>query len=128
MSLRARTGGLTFDGVEIAWSKADDSGLLPRKVKVPGRELFDATRVGNRIRLRHWQPGDRFQPLGLARPAKVQDLLVNRKVPADRRRELLIATTAVDEIFWVEGLPPGERFKIDRDTRRRLVWTWRRAD
>lgn len=127
-SLRARTGSLKFDGVEIAWAKADASGLLPRKVKVPGRELFDATRVGNRIRLRHWQPGDRFQPLGLAKPAKVQDLLVNRKVPADRRRKLLIATTAADEIFWVEGLPPGERFKITPDTRRMLVWTWRRAD
>jgi tRNA(Ile)-lysidine synthase len=127
-SLRAKTGSLTFDGVDIAWAKTHDSGSVLRQVKVPGRELFDAARVGTRIRLRHWQPGDRFQPLGLAKPAKVQGLLVNRKVPASRRRKLLIATTATDEIFWVEGLPPGERFKINPDTRRRLVWTWRRAD
>jgi len=126
-SLRGRTGSVTFDGVEIAWAKADDSGLVPRKVKVLGRELFDAARVGSRIRLRHWRPGDRFQPLGLEKPAKVQDLLVNRKVPAAGRRELVLATTAAHEIFWVEGLPPGERFKITPVTRRRLVWTWRRA-
>lgn len=126
-SLRGRTGDLKFDGVEIAWAKTDATALPARKVKVPGRELFDARRVGDRIRLRHWQPGDRFQPLGLASATKLQDLLVNRKVPAGTRRRLLLATTEAGEIFWVEGLPPGERFKITPDTRRRLVWTWQRA-
>jgi hypothetical protein len=30
------------------------------------------------------------------------------------------------EIFWVEGLRMGERFKLTPRTRRRLVWRWQR--
>jgi len=90
-----------------------------------GAEYFDADAVGDRIHLRHWQPGDRFQPLGFARPSKLQNLLVNRKVPAERRRRLLVAATASGTIFWVESLPPGERFKVRPASRRFLIWKWR---
>jgi hypothetical protein len=54
----------------------------------------------------------------------LQDLFVNAKIPADRRRTLVLATTAAGEIFWVEGLRIGERFKLTPETTRRLVWRW----
>ena len=76
--------------------------------------------------LRHWRPGDRFQPSGLAGPAKVQDLLTNAKVPRARRHELLVAATARGELFWVEGLRIAERFKLREGTKRCLQWAWKR--
>jgi tRNA(Ile)-lysidine synthase len=86
------------------------------------QECFDADQVGNEIILRHWRPGDRFEPIGLKGAAKLQDLFVNARIPAARRRELVLATTKAGEIFWVEGLRIGERFKLTPQTRRKLVW------
>lgn len=92
---------------------------VPRRSRA-GEESFDARAVGPAITLRHWQDGDRFQPLGFPAAAKLQDLFVNRKVPAARRRSLALGVTASGEIFWVEGLAPGERFKV-RPTSRRIL-------
>ncbi|MEJ5236889.1 MAG: tRNA lysidine(34) synthetase TilS C-terminal domain-containing protein, partial [Limisphaera sp.] len=68
-----------------------------------------------------------FQPLGMPGPAKLQDLFTARRVPPAERRQRLLAETARGEIFWVEGLPPGESFKLTPTTRRRLRWQWSRA-
>ena len=76
--------------------------------------------------MRHWRPGDRFQPIGMGAPVKLQDLFTNAKIPSERRRELLVAETRRGEIFWVEGLRMGEQFKLDKRTRRYLIWRWRR--
>ena len=96
-----------------------------RRQSVPGTECFSARAVGTRVILRYWRPGDRFQPLGFPVEAKLKDLLIKRKVPAESRRGLLVATTATGKVFWVESLPPGERFKVRADTRRILVWKCR---
>jgi hypothetical protein len=56
---------------------------------------------------------------------KLQDWFTNQKIPAARRRELLLATTGKGEIFWVEGLRIGEAFKLTRRTRKVLQWRWR---
>jgi tRNA(Ile)-lysidine synthase len=74
--------------------------------------------------LRHWHAGDRFQPIGLKSAAKLQDLFVNAKIPAARRRELVLAVAANGTIFWVEGLRIGEKFKLRPRTKRRLAWNW----
>ncbi|HUC86662.1 MAG TPA: tRNA lysidine(34) synthetase TilS, partial [Candidatus Acidoferrales bacterium] len=86
------------------------------------REFFDADKVGDEVILRHWRPGDRFQPIGLKSAAKLQDLFVNAKIPAARRRELALAATKAGDIFWVDGLRIGEQFKLTPQTRRILVW------
>ena len=59
-------------------------------------------------------------------PVKLQDFFTNQKVPRDRRRQLLVAATAQGEVFWVEGMRISERFKLTRQTIRRLQWRWKR--
>ena len=93
-----------------------------RRLRPAGGEVFDASRVGPSVLLRHWQPGDRFQPSGLPRSAKLQDLFVAAKIPRAERRQRVVATTAAGELFWVEGLRIGEPFKVTRSTRTLLVW------
>lgn len=111
------------DGTEIHWRLAP--ATMPPTPPAKGLEQFDAGKVGRHVVLRRWQPGDRFQPLGLPAASKLQDLFVNRKIPVARRRGLLVATTRAGEIFWVESLPPGEKFKLTGRTRTRLVWEFR---
>ena len=91
-----------------------------------GRESFDADKVGPYVVLRHWQPGDRFQPIGMSRPIKLQDFFTNQKVPRSRRRQLVLATTAQGEVFWVEGMRIAEGVKVTKATIRRLHWSWER--
>jgi tRNA(Ile)-lysidine synthetase-like protein len=91
-----------------------------------GRELFDADKVGSPICLRHWRPGDRFQPIGTRGLVKLQDFFVNQRVPRGHRRQLIVAAAADGEIFWVEGMRISERFKLTRNTIRCLQWSWKR--
>jgi tRNA(Ile)-lysidine synthase len=131
--LRLTQGGACeFAGLSLAWRVEPwNAGQLARLPKVrpahEGCEYFDADKIGSHIVLRHWRRGDRFQPIGMARPVKLQDWFTNRKVPRALRHQLVVATTNRGEIFWVEGQRIGERFKLDAGTLRCLRWTWRRG-
>lgn len=125
LAITAPAGETAVESVCVKWSRTRSVSPPPKR-QVPGRELFDALRVGPEIVFRHWRRGDRFRPLGMPRAAKLQDLFVNRKIPVAARRTLLVATTLAGEIFWVEGLPPGEAYKVTSATREKLIFTWRR--
>lgn len=122
-----RSGRISFGGAQITWTITSTRGDRIR-TRPPGVEFFDADKVGPLIRLRFWQPGDRFQPLGFPKPAKLQDLFTAAGVPAPERRLRLIAETSSGTIFWVEGLRPGEPFKLTPHTRHRLRWECRRGN
>ena len=77
--------------------------------------------------MRHWQAGDRFEPIGLGRAAKLQDLFTNAKVKATERRRRVVAARASGELWWVEGLRIGETCKVNSLTKRWLIWRWKRS-
>ncbi len=122
LNLSGRAGRVEFGGLDFCWAlkKFDGSrGRSPHQT-----EFFDADKIGGEIILRHWRAGDRFWPIGLKSAVKLQDLFVNAKIPAARRRNLVLAATAGGEIFWVEGLRISEKFKLTPETKRQLVWNW----
>ncbi len=80
---------------------------------------FDADKIGNTWQIRYWEYGDTFYPLGLKGKKKVSDLLCERKIYANQKRETIIMKTS-KEIFWVVGHRIGEKFKIDNNTKRYL--------
>jgi tRNA(Ile)-lysidine synthase len=125
LALRGPAGEARFAGVLIRWriSRRRGAGRAPA---APGQECFDADKVGPAILLRHWQPGDRFQPIGMAQSLKLQDFFTNQKVSLVRRRRLIVAVTAKGEVFWVEGMRIAEWFKLSKGTIRRLQWRWER--
>jgi tRNA(Ile)-lysidine synthase len=129
LDLQGGAGQAAFGGLKLRWAFKKHSGAR-EPVLVGGRrspcqtEFFDADRVGGKVVLRHWRAGDRFQPIGLKTPVKLQDLFVNAKIPADRRRGLVLAESA-QGIFWVQGLRISETFKLTAATKRKLDWNWR---
>jgi len=125
VNLAGRAGDVEFDGVRFGW-RLEAGANFARPHGRKACESFDADKVGGKITLRHWRPGDRFQPIGLKSSVKLQDLFTNRKIPQARRRKLMVAAAENSEIFWVEGLRISENFKLTPQTRRRLVWRWRR--
>jgi tRNA(Ile)-lysidine synthase len=127
VNLTGRAGEADFAGVCFRWG-FEGVRNPPRLSKRTGRELFDAAAVGGQITLRHWRPGDRFQPIGMRSALKLQDLFTNAKIPSGHRRESIVATAANGNVFWVEGLRIGETFKLTPQTKRRLIWHWQRAE
>ena len=127
LHLTAESGVLTFEGVEVRWNQVAQPGIaLPSRDPGVNCEWFDAEQVGTEIVLRHWQPGDRFQPLGMPAPVKLQDLFVNQKVLRNLRHRLVVGVTRTGQLFWVEGLRMAEGCKLTPGTRRRLQWQWKR--
>ena len=122
--LKGRAGEAVFDGRHVRWRISTQKSFRRPKPR-PGREVFDADKVGSHVILRHWRPGDRFQPIGMAQGVKLQDLFTNKGIPRAKRHELLVATTVKNEVFWVEGVRISERFKLTRATRRQLIWRWK---
>ncbi|MGH7939598.1 MAG: tRNA lysidine(34) synthetase TilS [Limisphaerales bacterium] len=115
-----------FDGVELKWKFGLRQKYIHQRPKpAGGAEFFDADKIGKDIVLRHWRAGDRFQPIGLNRAVKLQDLFINAKVPRERRHKLIVAETD-GGIFWIEGLRISDVFKLAARTKRALLWKWRR--
>ncbi len=123
VALGTRAGRTACESAVLMWSFSAGHKLSAPRAHT---EFFDADAVGANIILRHWREGDRFQPIGMKQPVKLQDFFTNQKVPRARRHELLLATTVSGEIFWIEGARIGERFKITPATRRILEWNWQR--
>ncbi|HKS36149.1 MAG TPA: tRNA lysidine(34) synthetase TilS, partial [Verrucomicrobiae bacterium] len=126
MHVSAGSGGKRFGGLHVKWRTFPRKGGRKTPRLPPGREVFDADKIGLKVVLRHWRRGDRFQPIGMQQSVKLQDLFTNLKIPRARRHQLVVATTAHGELFWIEGVRMGERFKLDHQTRRCLEWKWRR--
>jgi tRNA(Ile)-lysidine synthase len=125
----ARRSAVEFAGAVFRWEIIPARGWRRRLARKPaGEEWFDADHVGARVVLRHWRRGDRFQPIGMARPVKLQDWFVNRKVPAVRRRSLVVAQAADGVLWWVENGRISEAFKLTSASRRVLRWRWARPE
>jgi tRNA(Ile)-lysidine synthase len=119
-------GAASLNGLSLKW-RIERGGGNGREGGGRNCEYFDAQRVGSPVTLRHWQPGDRFQPIGMQTTVKLQDFFINQRIPRGKRHELAIATTAAGDIFWVEGMRISERFKLTNRTIRRLHWAWTRV-
>src|SRR5262245_21082392 len=81
-----------------------------------GRALFDADALPGDLVVRAPAPGDRIALLG-GGTRKLQDVLVDAKVPREARRELAVLATAV-EVLWVAGLARGRTAPVRPGTTR----------
>jgi tRNA(Ile)-lysidine synthase len=77
---------------------------------------LDADRAGTTLVVRGRRPGDRVRPTGAPGSQKIQDLMVNRKVPRLDRGRVPVITTERGQIAWVVGLAVGEEFAIQPHT------------
>lgn len=81
--------------------------------------FLDADSINGCLVVRGPQPGDRLRPLGASGTRKLQDVLVDLRVPAEERarRPLVVCD---ERIVWVCGLVLAEEARITRETTRFL--------
>jgi tRNA(Ile)-lysidine synthase len=124
--------GRTFDAPQIVVSKPGVYGFGDRVLRFslvdraalqevadhsrsPLCACLDAAKVAWPLFLRHWQPGDRFQPLGLRGTKKLQDFFVDSKIPRSMRQEIIIVCDT-EKICWIVGHRLDERAKVMGET------------
>jgi len=85
----------------------DDNGLVAS---------FDLDKVGKELTVRRRRPGDRFQPLGMGQTKKLQDFMVDSRIPRSwRDRVPLICSPK--QILWVVGWRIDDRVKVTENTK-----------
>jgi tRNA(Ile)-lysidine synthase len=85
---------------------------------------LDWDKISWPLRLRRWQPGDVFCPLGMGgQHQKLQDFFSNQKLSLfDKERVWLLESGG--EICWIVGQRPDERFKVAQATQSCLKVTF----
>lgn len=77
--------------------------------------LLSASAVGDRLSVRTRSPGDTFQPLGMLGRKKLQDFMVDSKVPRAWRDRVPLVVTPTG-IAWVVGWRVADWAKTQRDS------------
>lgn len=85
----------------------------------PLEARMDWDTIAGPLWVRSRRPGDRLRPLGLGGAKKVQDLLVDAKVPREVRDRVPLVGDE-EGVLWVVGLALDERVRVTPQTRRTL--------
>ena len=99
--------------------EAHDVAGFPRDSS-PREAWLDAERTPTPLLVRTRLPGDRFVPLGMTGAKKLQDFLVDARVPSRLRDRTLLVVTADNAIVWVAGHRIDARYRVTARTRRLL--------
>jgi tRNA(Ile)-lysidine synthase len=88
----------------------------------PTTAYLDPLAAGSPLCVRAWWPGDRMQPLGSGGTRKVQDILVDRKVPRPQRHRLALVEGRRG-LAWIAGVCTAEPYRArPGEEAVRLTW------
>jgi len=80
---------------------------------------FDYDKTGNMLTVRRRRPGDRFQPLGMSQPKKLNEFMIDARIPQTWRSHVPIVCSP-ERILWVVGYRIDESAKITASTKKVL--------
>lgn len=102
-------------GILIA-ARVGPAGECDPAARGPFCAQLDAAVVGSRLVLRNPRPGDRWTPLGMQGTKKLQDFLVDKKIPRAEREGIVVVATTQGEIVWLVGHRISEGAKVTART------------
>ena len=113
-------------------SLVDNAPGHEQKPAQPGSGTFytttlNAGAVGTALSVRTRRPGDRFQPLGMSQTKKLQDFMVDSKVPRSWRDRVPLVVCP-SGIAWVVGWRPADWAKVGDGDAPALVLSFRHED
>jgi tRNA(Ile)-lysidine synthase len=69
------------------------------------------------LKIRKWQQGDFFYPLGMKGRKKISDFLIDLKIPRNLKENVYLLESN-GEIVWIIGYRLDNRFKISKNTQK----------
>lgn len=92
----------------------------------PHMAWLNADAIQGPLRLRPWQPGDRFHPFGAPGSRKVKRFLTDAGVPPSEKSRVAVLTDDAG-IVWIPGLRMDERMRLTADASAAIRVEWERA-
>ncbi|MCX5801491.1 MAG: tRNA lysidine(34) synthetase TilS [Candidatus Eisenbacteria bacterium] len=111
----ARSEKLSADGPTTGKPGAKEPGGGDLLKSGPDRVIFDLEKLTPPLVLRSLEPGDRMTPFGMDGTRKIQDLLVDLKVPRSRRKRLA-AFCDQSQVLWVVGIRRSNAASVNETT------------
>lgn len=101
----------------FSWSLQEgESSVVPDTME---EALLDADRLEFPIELRPWRPGDRMRPISLGGSKLISDILIDAKVPRDRK-DLAYVLVSGGEVVWLVGHRIAEGYQAAQGSARLL--------
>jgi tRNA(Ile)-lysidine synthase len=100
-------GGGCLTGERVQW---DPTEAPPYLAANPDREAWLAV-DSPVLRVRQWQAGDRYRPLGAPGSRKLQDLFTDAKLNGEQKHRLPVILSR-DDILWVPGFSPNHAVRV----------------
>lgn len=100
----------------------------PVKVETPNEftACLDFDKTGELLSVRSRHAGDRFQPLGMEQPKKLNEFMIDEKIPQSWRTRIPIIVSPA-QIIWVAGYRIDERVKVTDKTSKLLRLEFKRC-
>ncbi len=98
----------------------DESPLIVKNN--PMATSVDAEKLLFPLRVRNWQTGDYFYPLGMNYKQKLSDFFVQQKVPLNQKSRIPVLVNGNQEIIWIAGFRLDERCKVDSGTKKVVIF------
>lgn len=86
----------------------------------PSVATIDSTKLAFPLKIRKWQKGDFFYPLGMQQKKKLSDFFVDKKFAKTDKENVLILESD-GQIVWIIGVRLDERFKITGSTKNATI-------
>lgn len=101
------------------------SGRIPlNEINKDKRFLYaDADKLSFPLSLRKWRKGDWFVPFGMKGRKKLSDFFTDRKFSLADKEDVWVIASG-DDMVWIVGERPDDRFKITDTTINSLVVEW----
>ena len=87
---------------------------------------FDLDKTGDKLLVRSRKRGDRFQPLGMSQPKKLNEFMIDAKIPNSWRQRIPIVCSP-GHILWVVGWRIDDRVKVTEGTKQVLRLEFKRG-
>ena len=102
---------------KLSFELLDRSELTSLKTEI-NMVLLDAKLVQqSELKLRKWQTGDRFRPLGMKGWKLLSDFFIDQKLSVLQKEQTWLLTYR-NEIVWVVGMRLDDRFKVSESTQK----------
>lgn len=115
-------GVIKFQEFEIT---AEVNNSKNEKIKRGNKEFLTNLNIGDTLKIRMRNPGDKIIPTGMSSEKKIKDILINAKIPQEQRDNIPIILKE-NEVVWIGGVRGSEKYKQSGDVEQGINLTIRR--
>ncbi|MGA6993299.1 MAG: tRNA lysidine(34) synthetase TilS [Candidatus Deferrimicrobiaceae bacterium] len=120
---RGGWGVETGSPVSFIWEERGKTavGRIRKMAGAERQAFFDADMIPLPLSVRPLRVGDRVRPFGLEADKKIKEILIDRKVPRERRWGSPVVCDAGGTIVWIPGILRSSGAAVTPATRRTIV-------